>query len=255
MKTIIITGASAGIGEASARLFASRGWKVIGGARREEKLKAISETLSPGSFLYKSLDVTDPSSVKEFFDFAQSSSNTADALLNNAGLARGTAHVIDTTDADIQEMVDVNISGLLRVTRSYLQLNKQLNNELNSKVGGHIINLSSIAGHQSYAGGATYCATKHGVQAIASALKHEVNGTQTRISNISPGLVETEFSKVRLRDENANNKVYAGMTPLTPENIAECVWFAASQPAHVNIDEILVTPTDQASCYLVNRKK
>ncbi len=246
MKTIIISGASAGIGKAAASLFAGRGWKVIAGARRVERLKEQSKKFDRGLLLYKSLDVTSSSSVSDFFDFVRECDGNADALLNNAGLARGTAHVSETSDEDIKEMVDVNITGLLRVTRHYLSLHKN--------TAGHILNLSSIAGHQSYAGGATYCATKHGVQAIAASLKHEVNGTGTRVSNISPGLVETEFSQVRLRDENANSKVYRGMTPLKAEDIAECIWFAASQPAHVNIDEILVTPTDQASAYLVNRK-
>jgi len=244
-KTILITGASAGIGAAAAKLFAGRGWTVIAGARRVEKLESLSNEVGSDSLLYKSLDVTSKSSVEDFFQFAKDSVENHDALLNNAGLARGVAHVSEISDDDIQEMLEVNLTGLLRVTRSYLSLL--------GKHPGHIINLSSISGHQAYAGGATYCATKHGVQAIASALKYEVNGTGTRVSNISPGMVETEFSQVRMRDEKANSKVYTGMTPLTAENVAECIWFAASQPAHVNIDEILLTPTDQASAYLTHR--
>ena len=246
-KTAIITGGSAGIGQATAQLFLERGWRVIAGARREERLKQISTS---DDYIYQALDVTSLESVASFFDLVAAHTNKTGSakavLVNNAGLARGTAPVKEVSDEDIQEMLAVNVAGLLRVTRSYL---KYLGAD-----SGHIINLSSISGHQAYAGGATYCATKHGVQAIAGSLKHEVNGTGTRISNISPGLVETEFSQVRLRDENANEKVYKGMTPLAAKDIAECIWFAASQPAHVNIDEILVTPTDQASATVVHRQ-
>jgi serine 3-dehydrogenase len=171
-----------------------------------------------------------------------------DALFNNAGLALGVDHVAKGVISDWQVMLDTNVTGLLRVTRAFLPKMIEANH-------GHVINMGSIASHVVYEGGSVYCATKHAVRAITKTLRLELNGTPIRVSLIDPGMVETDFSLVRFKDdaERAKN-VYKGVTPLTARDIAECVWFTAARPPHVNIEEIVVMPVDQAAPHKVNRK-
>jgi NADP-dependent 3-hydroxy acid dehydrogenase YdfG len=234
-KVIVITGASAGIGAETARVFAERGWHVVVGARRLDKLKDMASSWAGGkNITVAALDVTDDKSVKAFTQTAHSATHgKIDVLFNNAGLALGVDHLATGSMDDWQAMLDTNVSGLLRVTRAFLP-------GMLAAGHGHIINMGSIAGHLVYEGGGVYCATKHAVRAITKTLRLEVNGTPVRVSSIDPGMVETDFSLVRFKDDATRaGKVYHGVTPLTGEDIAECVWFAASRPAHVNIEEIV----------------
>ncbi len=248
-KTVVITGASSGIGEACAELFAKNGYNIVLGARRTERLEKVAKTLGNlGAASIKSfhLDVCDQASVDYFIAQTIKKFPEINILINNAGLASGLDPVVTGKDSDWQAMLDTNVYGLLRVTRALLP-------HFIKTGQGHIINMGSIAAFQTYANGAVYAATKHAVKAITGALKLELNGQPIRVSSIDPGMVETEFSLVRLKDEKKAEAVYNGMTPLTAQDIAECVYFAASRPAHVNIDHIIVMPTDQATVYKVHR--
>lgn len=244
-KSICITGASAGIGEACARDLAAKGHRLILGARRLDKLKTLE---SLGDVHIATLDVTSEASVKEFCNFTLNSTDgKLDVLINNAGLALGVDDVADGNLEEWQHVIDVNITGVLRITRAFLPGMKALKH-------GHLLFLSSIAAHQVYPGGAVYCATKHAIRALGATLKLELNGTGIRVSTLDPGMVETEFSAVRHRGnlEKAES-TYKGMTPLTPKDIAECASFVIERPAHVNIDEMIIMPTDQATVYKVHR--
>jgi 3-hydroxy acid dehydrogenase/malonic semialdehyde reductase len=251
IKTICITGASAGIGEACAKTFAKGGHQLIIGARRAEKLKTLEselKKLGASGVLSLQLDVTDAASVAEFAGATlEYCHGKLDVLVNNAGLAFGTDHVKDGNLDDWQTMIDTNVMGVLRVTRKLLPAMVDQN-------AGQLVFLSSIAAHQVYEGGAVYCATKHAVQAIAKTLKLELNGTNIRVNTIDPGMVQTEFSKVRFKgDLEKAEKIYKGLKPLTSEDIANCIEFIVSCPPHVNIDEMIVMPVAQATVYKVNR--
>jgi NADP-dependent 3-hydroxy acid dehydrogenase YdfG len=248
-KTVVITGASSGIGEACAEAFARGGYRIALGARRLERLTDVAGRLrSVGApeVLPLALDVTDQDSVDQFTGKIRSAFTDINILINNAGLASGLDPVTTGKDSDWQAMIDTNVYGLLRVTRSFLPA-------LIASGSGHIINMGSIAAFQTYANGAVYAGTKHAVKAITGALKLELNGQPVRVSSIDPGMVETEFSLVRLKDEAKARDVYKGMTPLSAADIADCVYFAATRPPHVNIDHIIVMPTDQATVYKVHR--
>ncbi len=250
MKTVVISGASAGIGRACAEYFARAGFQVIAGARRSESLKEISQKISSESgskVLAHSLDVCDQYSIDSFASFVFKNCHAPDVVINNAGMAAGVDPIASAKAEDWQRMLDTNVMGLLRFTRAFLP-------SMLEKKKGHIVNISSIAGHHSYAGGGVYAGTKHAVKAIGESLRLELNGTPIRVTAISPGMVETEFSKVRFNDQEKAKAVYKGMTPLTANDIAECVLFAAQRPAHVNIDDIIIMPTDQASIYKVHRE-
>jgi NADP-dependent 3-hydroxy acid dehydrogenase YdfG len=251
-RTIVITGASAGIGEETALVFAEHGWNIILGARRLDRLQSLARRLgtagSPEVTALK-LDVTDETSVKDFTARClEASQGQVDVLFNNAGLALGVDHVSKGHTSDWQSMLDTNVMGLLRVTREFLpaMLERQT---------GHVINMGSIASHVVYEGGSVYCATKHAVRAITKTMRLELHGSPLRVTLIDPGMVETDFSLVRFKDdaERAKN-VYKGVTPLTGRDIAECVWFAATRPSHVNIEDIVLMPVDQAAPHKVNRK-
>lgn len=234
----LITGASAGIGEASARLFATHGRNLILIARRGEKLKKLKEELSSVDVKILAADVTDFPTIEKYFkeDLADVS---IDVVINNAGLALGRDPFDQYNFADIQTMVDVNITAFLKIAHLSLPFLK--------KTKGHLLNLGSIAGMQSYGGGAVYCGTKHFVHAYTEALRHDLLGTGVRVTTIAPGNVETEFSVVRHKGDKAvADAVYKGFTPLKPEDIADAMWYAVSRPAHVNTELMLVMPTDQA---------
>ncbi|MCX6126116.1 MAG: SDR family NAD(P)-dependent oxidoreductase [Proteobacteria bacterium] len=250
VKTVIITGASSGIGEATAVAFARIGWKIVVGARRVEKLTALGarlKSLGSESVAVLKLDVCDKRSVSAFAQTAlEFTSNSVDVLVNNAGLALGTDKIIEGKDDDWESMMETNVMGLLRVTRA-------LTPAMVSSGKGHIINLGSIAGFLVYEGGGIYCASKHAVRAITKTLRLELNGTAIRVTSIDPGMVETDFSNVRLKDSARAKAVYQGLKPLSGEDIAECIVWSALRPAHVNIDEIVVMPVAQAAPHKIHR--
>lgn len=252
-KVAMVTGASSGIGAATAVALAEAGFRLALGARRIERMGEVAnriETATGERPLTLPLDVTSQESSAAFVSKVLDHYGTVHVLVNNAGLARGTANILDTaSETDWQEMIDTNVSGLLRITRLALP-------HIVASGEGHVINLGSIAGREAYAGGAVYCGTKFAVRAITEALRQELLGKPVRVTTIDPGMVETEFSVVRYHGNKAQaDKVYEGMTPLTAEDIADCILFAATRPVHVNIDAIIVKPRDQAGAGKVARRQ
>lgn len=248
-RVVLITGASSGIGAACARVFAQEGASLILTARRQERLQTLAEEIKT-TFNSKvhvlAMDVSDRAQVES--TLSSLPEKEIDILINNAGLSRGLDKLYEGKIQDWEEMIDTNVKGLLYVTRFVVP-------GMVKRGRGQIINLGSIAGHQTYPGGNVYCATKAAVRALSEGLKLDLLGTPIRVSSVDPGLVETEFSQVRFRGDNQKaEKVYQGMQPLTPEDIAEIVLFCASRPPHVNLSEILVLPTAQSSATLVDRK-
>jgi NADP-dependent 3-hydroxy acid dehydrogenase YdfG len=238
--TAVVTGASAGIGAATAIRLAEEGFDVVLGARRHDRVEQIADKCGGRGY---ALDVTSPDSVDRFLSEVDSCS----LLVNNAGLAVGLEPVAEMPEDHVDVMLATNVVGLLRMTRALLPLLEESGN-------GHIINLGSIAGFEVYPGGAGYTASKHAVRAITRTLRLELLGRPIRITEVAPGLVETEFSIVRFEgDVDKAKKIYEGMTPLTSEDIADCIAWAATRPWHVNIDEIVVRPRAQAAATLVAR--
>ena len=257
-KWVLITGASSGFGAAAARAFAAEGAKLLLGARRLERLEAVAaEARNAGApeAHFHSVDVAKTASVEEFAAWARqliyqgaAPSARLDVLINNAGGAHGLDPVATARDEDWDAMMQSNVIGILRVTRAFLPLMMQ-------NPGSSILNIGSIAGHVAYEGGAAYCAAKAAERKITQALRLELNGTGIRVGSIDPGLAETEFSVVRFKGDTAKaKKVYEGTFPLTAEDIAETLVWVASRPPHVNIDEILIKPTDQAAIHKVFRR-
>jgi 3-hydroxy acid dehydrogenase/malonic semialdehyde reductase len=241
-RHIVITGASSGIGAAIASTFHAAGDRLTLGARRVERLPG----LAPGSTCLP-LDVTASDSVAQFVAAAVAANGPIDVLVNNAGLARGTEKIADGTGEAWREMLETNVIGLLEVTRRVLPLMIQ-------QQRGHIVVIGSIAGHKAYAGGGVYCGSKRALQPICEAIRMETLGTGIRVTSVDPGMVETEFSLVRFRgDAERASKVYEGTRPLRAEDVADCVRFAVDRPAHVNLDSIVIMPTDQASPHHVHR--
>lgn len=241
-RHILITGASAGIGAATARLLAAQGARLSLGARRVERLAAVA----PGAFA-AALDVTDEDNVDSFLAAARSANGPIEVLINNAGLARLREQVAEAAGDAWREMIETNLMGVLHVTRRVLP-------EMIERGNGHLVMIGSIAAYQSYAGGSVYCATKRALTSLCEALRHETLGKGIRVTNVEPGLVETEFSVVRFRgDRDKADKVYQNTRPLQPEDIAECIAFALSRPPHVNIDRLLVLATDQSDATTVFR--
>ncbi|HEX8674808.1 MAG TPA: SDR family NAD(P)-dependent oxidoreductase [Longimicrobium sp.] len=250
-KTVLITGASAGIGAACARAFAREGARLVLAARRTERLAALAEELRAAHATechLIALDVRDAEAVASALGGLPAEWAEVDVLVNNAGLGRGMEKLQEGTPADWDEMIDTNVKGLLYTTRALVP-------GMVERGRGHVVNLGSVAGHEVYPGGAVYCATKHAVDAITRGLRMDLLGTGVRVSTVDPGMVETEFSVNRFRgDEERARRVYAGMTPLTPDDIADAVLWCATRPPHVNIDEIILKPTDQASATQVHRR-
>jgi NADP-dependent 3-hydroxy acid dehydrogenase YdfG len=256
---VLITGASSGFGAAAAQAFGAHGARLLLGARRLDRLEKVAarakKSGAPAAHFH-ALDVSRTASVEAFIAWAKekiagrkSSFANLHVLLNNAGGAHGLDPVATATDADWETTFQTNVLGLLRVTRAALPL-------LPRDAGASIINIGSVAGHAAYAGGAAYCAAKSGELAITRALRHELFGTGIRVGTIDPGLAETEFSNVRFKgDRKKAGEVYAGMNPLTAADIAETIVWVASRPPHVNIDELLVKPTDQADVGKIFRRK
>jgi NADP-dependent 3-hydroxy acid dehydrogenase YdfG len=240
----VITGASSGIGAATATALEERGYRVVGGARRVERVRRFVGE----SGLALELDVTDRQSVERFVGEVGKRFGRIDVLVNNAGGALGLTPVADAVDEDWIGMWKVNVLGLMFTTRACLPL-------LRKAKHGHIVNIGSIAGFETYKGGAGYTAVKHAVRAISRTLRLELNGEPIRVTEIAPGLVETEFSMVRFHgDRKAAKNVYAGIKPLTAADVADCVVFAVTRPPHVDIDEIVVRPVAQATASVVARK-
>lgn len=251
MSVVAITGASAGIGEALALAYARKGQHLFLGARRIERLQSLKERLiaeGAASVSVSELDVRVDASVSAWTDLAFQTYKQVDILLNNAGLVLGMDPIEKGSIEDWTTIFDTNVMGVLRICRQFIPRFRQQNS-------GHIVMLGSIAGHQVYEGGGPYCASKFSIKALTRTLKLELNGSPIRVSSVDPGMVETEFSVVRFRgDRERADQVYKGLTPLCAQDIADCVEFVTSRPAHVNIDEIIVMPTDQASVSKVNRR-
>lgn len=250
-KMVFITGASAGIGEACAYAFAKEGANLIISARRTERLekikKDIEEKFSVKVLLLK-LDVTNLDEIISVTSNLTDEWKEIDILLNNAGLSRGLNKLYEDNPEGWDEMIDTNVKGLLMVT-------KEIVKGMVERKSGHVINLGSIAGHQAYPGGGVYCATKFAVRAITDALRIETLEHNIRVSTVDPGMVETEFSDIRFYgDKEKANNVYKGLTPLYAEDIAETVLFCATRPAHVNINEIIVMASAQATAMITHRK-
>jgi NADP-dependent 3-hydroxy acid dehydrogenase YdfG len=243
-RIAVVTGASSGIGAASALRLARAGFHVVAGARRTDRLQPLAEEVGATTL---ALDVTDPASVEAFAAAVGDRHGHADLLVNNAGTGVGLDPVADARDEDWQATVDINVVGLLRVTRSFLPL-------LRAAPHAHIVNLGSIAGFEVYPGGAGYAASKHAVRAITQVLRLELNGEPIRVTEIAPGMVETEFSVVRFRGDQARaDQVYVGVQPLTADDIADCIVWAVTRPPHVDIDFMVVRPVAQAASYRVAR--
>jgi serine 3-dehydrogenase len=250
-QIILITGASSGIGTACARIFAGAGAKLILAARRLERLQQLADTLIKefGSEIYLlQLDVRDRNAVEEAISTLPSAWSNIDILINNAGLSRGLDKLHEGSFQDWEDMIDTNVKGLLYVSRYVVP-------GMVSRDRGHVVNLGSIAGHQTYPGGNVYCATKAAVRAISEGLKQDLLGTQVRVTSVDPGMVETEFSNVRFHgDAERANKVYQGVKPLTADDVADVIFFCVTRSPHVNINEVVLMPVDQASATLVNRR-
>ncbi len=250
-SVVCITGASSGIGEALALIYAEQGCHLVLGARRLDKLKALEGVLKDkgaASVLSLPLDVRSHESVQNWVKAAQQKHSRLDVLVNNAGLVIGLEPVETGRVEDWETILDTNVLGVMRVTQAMIPVFKK-------QGAGHIVMIGSIAGHQVYENGGAYCASKFGVKALTGVLKHELNGTGIRVSTVDPGMVETEFSIVRFRgDKDKAKQVYKGLVPLNGRDIAECVLFMTSRPPHVNIDSIVVMPTAQASVYKVHRE-
>ncbi len=250
-----ISGASAGIGAASARRLAARGMHLVLGARRLERLRALADELAARHgvrALALPLDVTDAAAADAFAAQAQAAAGDAGVhlLLNSAGFARGVARIPTATSADEhdwEEMFAANVLGLLRVTRRFVP-------GMLARDAGHVINMGSLAGRETYEGGSVYCATKVAVRVISKALRLELLGSRVRVTCINPGLVETEFSVVRLGSQARSDAVYAGMTPLNADDIADAIEWVAGLPAETCIEELDLQPVDQASAQKVHRR-
>jgi 3-hydroxy acid dehydrogenase / malonic semialdehyde reductase len=250
--TVLITGASSGIGAACATRFAKEGARLVLVARRKERLEELASKLKSefaADVHIGILDVTDNRMIRDFIDGLPKEFQSIDVLVNNAGLALGMKSVQDVTADEIDAMVDTNVKGLLYMTRSALP-------GMIERGRGHVINIGSTAGHSVYPGGTIYCATKHAVRAITEGLKMDVHGTPVRVSSVDPGLVETEFSVVRFSgDRSRAASVYEGITPLTADDVADVVHFCATRPPHVNISDVVMMPVDQSSPTLVHRRR
>lgn len=247
-KIALITGATSGIGMATAKLFAKNGVKLILCGRREERLKELSEELSPSTEVFTlNFDVRNKSEVDTAIISLPKHFSEIDILINNAGNAHGMDTIDEGNTDDWDAMLDINVKGLLYVTKAILP-------EMIHRKSGHIINIGSTAGKEVYPKGNVYCASKHAVDAITQGMRIDLNGKGIKVGAINPGMVETEFSEVRFKgDSERAEKVYQGFTPLQPEDIADIIWFAVTRPPHVNIADLTVMCLDQASSTIVNK--
>ncbi|HPY67727.1 MAG TPA: SDR family oxidoreductase [Bacteroidales bacterium] len=249
-KIVMITGATAGFGKASAKKFGKNGYKVIITGRRKEKLDDLEKELSAmgAEVLSLNFDVRKRYETEDIIGSLPDEWKNIDILVNNAGLAVGMDHIDKGNIDDWERMIDTNIKGLLYVTRAVAPL-------MVSRNRGHIINISSIAGKEVYENGNVYCATKHAVTALSKAMRIDMLKSNIKVTNIAPGFAETEFSLVRFKgDKERAKNVYKGMEPLKAEDIADVIFFCANLPEHVCINELEITPTIQAAVGYTNRK-
>jgi 3-hydroxy acid dehydrogenase / malonic semialdehyde reductase len=249
-ELVLITGATAGIGKETAKQFAAAGSDVVITGRRLKILKELKVEIENDHDVKVYTLCFDISNRKECEKIAKENSDLfskVDVLVNNAGLASGADFIQDANLDDFEVMIDTNIKGLLYITRAVLPHMVKANR-------GHIVNLGSVAGHWVYPKGNVYNATKFAVRALSEGMRMDLLGTSIRVTNIAPGMVETEFSMVRLKDARKAKAVYEGIKPLSAADIAEAILWSVQRPAHVNIQEMIIFPTDQASVYHVNRK-
>jgi len=241
-KIAVVSGASSGIGAAAARALAGAGFRLFLGARRQDRLREVAEPIGATPL---PLDVTDAESVAAFVAELPAAIHL---LVNNAGGAHGLDRIENAREEDWRWMWETNVLGTMRLTRALLPA-------LRASGDGHVVNLGSVAGFETYAGGAGYTGAKHALRAFTRTLRLELIGEPVRITEISPGLVETEFSLVRFAgDAERARAVYRGLEPLAAEDVADCIVWAATRPSHVNVDEIVVRPRDQATATLVHRR-
>lgn len=249
-KTVLITGASSGFGAAFAHAFAKEGAQLVILARRKERLDNLAAELKSKyntNVQSISVDIANTHEVIKLLKELPDQFATPDILINNAGLVRGLNKIWETSPEEWNEMIDINVKGIL--TTCYQVIPKML-----KRNSGHIINIGSISGHDSYPGGGVYCATKYAVTALTDTLRKELVATPLRVSMISPGMAKTEFSMVRYQgDEDKATKVYENFHALEAQDIAEIVLFMASRPPHVNIADVIVYPTHQASVSILHR--
>lgn len=250
-KTILITGATSGIGKSSAIRFAANGYRLILTGRRKERLESLKKELEDqykSEVLLLNFDVRERNTVKEAIASIPETWRNIDVLLNNAGLASGLGTIQDGDIDDWEKMIDTNVKGLLYVTKAIAPL-------MVARNSGHIINIGSIAGKEVYANGNVYCATKHAVDALTKAMRIDMLPHGIKVSQIAPGAAETEFSMVRFHgDADRAKAVYNGYTPLTPDDIADAIWYVASLPPHVNINDMVIMCTSQGSATHFNKK-
>ena len=246
-KVVLVTGATSGIGEATARAFAEKGYKLVITGRRGERLEALKAELEAqfgAEVLALVFDVRSEEECNNAIANLPEEFSQIDILVNNAGLASGLEHLNEGSSEDWNAMIDTNVKGLLYITRAVS------NRMIERGKGGHIVNLGSTAGTQVYENGNVYCATKHAVHAISHGMRIDLLRHRIRVTEIRPGMVETEFSVVRFHgDKQRADGVYKGLQPLVGKDVAEAIVWATSQPSHVNISEIVLTPTAQADSY------
>ena len=246
-----MTGASSGIGAACAEVFADAGCRLVLAARRLDRLEVMAQRLRrehDSEVLVGTLDVRDRLAVDAWVEGLDPAWSDIDVLVNNAGLARGLSTIHEGDINDWEEMIDTNVKGLLWVTRAVLR-------GMVARGSGHVVNIGSIAGHETYPGGNVYCASKHAVTAIGRALNIDVLGTGVRVSSVDPGLVKTEFSEVRFHgDRRRADAVYYGLEPLSGRDVADAVFFCATRPPHANVREMILMPSAQAAAVHLHRK-
>ena len=247
-KTVFITGATSGIGKATAMLLATKDIRLIICGRRKERLLKLKEQLETLTEVYTlNFDVRDKEAVSNAMDSLPEEFGHIDILINNAGNAHGLDPIEKGSLADWDAMLDINVKGLLYVSKAILP-------QMVERKSGQIINIGSTAGKEVYPRGNVYCASKHAVDAINQGMRIDLNAYGIRVGAVNPGLVETEFSNVRFKGETERaNSVYQGFQPLKPEDIANIIYFVISQPPHVNIADLIVMPTAQASSTIVNK--
>ncbi len=246
-KIAFITGATAGIGRATAILLAHNGFHIIAAGRRQERLLELESVIGAKKIKTLQFDVRDKEAINAAVAGLQPEWQQIDVLINNAGNAHGLAPIQDGDEQDWEMMLDINVKGLLYVSKAIMPL-------MIARQKGHIINIGSIAGKEVYANGNVYCASKFAVDAITQGMRIDLNKTGIKVSEINPGAVNTEFSEVRFKgDKERADAVYTGFQPLVAEDIADIILFMVTRPAHVNLGEVMVLPTDQASATVLNR--
>ncbi len=248
-ETVLITGATSGIGKETAILLAKRGYRLVLCGRRQERLDALTQELAAHAEVCNlNFDVRDREAVEQSLGSLQGPFTDISILINNAGNAHGLDLINEGSVDDWDAMIDINVKGLLYVSKAVLP-------GMVARKNGHIINIGSTAGKEVYPKGNVYCASKHAVDAINQGMRIDLNEHGIRVGAVNPGLVETEFSEVRFKGDSQRAKsVYLGYQPLTPVDIAETIYFVISRPAHVNIADLVIMPTAQASSTIINKE-